>query len=102
MNTENAIKSAVRFFLIILLGALISAILGGGFAALVALISPEFVSGLFGPGADHGVIRYSFVVGMIWGLFIGAAVSGFACFLATVIKIIRVQLKYKKNQEANH
>ncbi len=102
MNTENAIKSAAGFFLVILVASLISAMLGGGFAGLIALISPEFVSGLFAKEAEHGVIRYSFAVGMIWGLFIGAAVSGFACFLAAIIKIIRIHLQYKKDRESEH
>lgn len=102
MNTENAIKSAVGFFVIIVVGSLASAILGGAFAALIAVISPEFVSGLFGSQAEQSVIRYSFAVGMIWGIFIGAAVSGFACFLAAVIKILKIRFEYKKEREANN
>ncbi len=95
MNTENAIKSAVGFFVIIVVGALASAVLGGAFAALIATISPEFISSLFGSEAKESVVRYSFAVGMIWGLFIGAAASGFACGLATVIKIIRIRFDCK-------
>jgi len=37
---------------------------------------------------------------MIWGVFIGAAVSGFACFLAAVIKILRIRFEHKKEQAA--
>jgi hypothetical protein len=102
MNTENAIKSAIGFFVIIVVGALASALLGGAFAALIATVSPEFVSGLFGSEAEQSIVRYSFAVGMIWGLFIGAAVSGFACGLAAVIKILRVRFEYKKEQNANN
>ncbi len=102
MNTENAVKSAIGFFVIIVVGALASAILGGAFAALIATISPEFVSSLFGSEAEQSIVRYSFAVGMIWGLFIGAAVSGFACFLAAVIKILRIKFEYKKDQNANN
>ncbi len=49
----------------------------------------------------QGIVRYAFAVGMIWGVFIGAAVSGFACFLAVVIKILRIRLEYQKGREAN-
>ena len=101
MKTESEIRSAIGFFVIIVTGSLISTVLGGGFAALVAAISPEFVSSLFGDEATRGIVRYSFVVGMIWGLFIGAVVSGFACFLAAIIKILRIRFEYKKEQETN-
>ena len=102
MNTENAVKSAIGFFMTIVVGALASAVLGGAFAALIATISPEFVSSLFGSEAEQGIVRYSFAVGMIWGLFIGAAASGFACGLAAIIKILRVRFEYKKEQNANN
>lgn len=101
MNTENAIKGAIWFLVIIVLGSLLSAILGGAFGALVAAISPEFVKSLFDADAGDSMVRYSFAVGMIWGLFIGAAVAGFACFLAAVIKILRIRFEFKKEQEAN-
>jgi large-conductance mechanosensitive channel len=101
MNTENAVKGAIGFFLIILVGALLSALVGGAFGAIIATISPEFVSGLFSRNAEQGIVRYAFAVGMIWGVFIGAAVSGFACFLAVVIKILRIRLESQKEREAN-
>jgi len=101
MNTDNAIKGAIAFFVIIVVGSLISAVLGGAFGALVAVISPEFAKSLFGADAGGAVTRYSFAVGMIWGVFIGATVSGFACFLAAVIKILRIRFEFKKEQEAN-
>jgi hypothetical protein len=101
MNTENAVKGAIWFFVIIVVGSLLSAVIGGMFGALVATISPEFVQGLFGREAGEAVVRYSFAVGMIWGVFIGAAVSGFACFLAAVIKILRIRFEFKKEQEDN-
>ncbi len=102
MNTENAIKSAVGFFLVILLGSLASSVLGGAFASLIAVISPEFVSELFGRETENGVVRYSLAVGMIWGVFIGAAVAGFASFLAAIIKIMRVRLEYRKSQDTSN
>lgn len=102
MNTENAVKSAIAFFLIMLVGSLLSALIGGVFGALVATISPEFVAGLFSHKAEAGIARYAFAVGMIWGVFIGAAVSGFACFLAAVIKILRIRFEHRKDREANN
>jgi hypothetical protein len=101
MNTENAIKGAIWFFVIIVVGSLLSALLGGVFGAVVATISPEFVKGLFGADAGDAIVRYAFAVGMIWGVFIGAAVSGFACFLAAVLKILRIRLEFKKEQGAS-
>ena len=101
MNTENAGKAAVGFFIITLGGALVSAFVGGAFGALVATISPEFVTGLFSPKAGTAIVRYAFAVGMVWGVFIGAAVSGFACFLAAVVKIVRIRFEYRKEREAN-
>ncbi len=102
MNTENAVKTAIGMFLIILIGALLSAFLGGAFGALVATISPEFVSGLFNPTKQEpGIVRYAFAVGMIWGVFIGAAVSGFACFLAAIIKISRIRADRKSTPNNN-
>ncbi|MCL2105409.1 MAG: hypothetical protein FWH21_10280 [Kiritimatiellaeota bacterium] len=93
MNHENAIKTAIGFFVIVLIGSLIAAVVGGLFGALVAWISPEFVSSLFRQTAHP--VRYAFTVGMIWGIFIGAAVSGFACFLAAVIKVFRFRFERK-------
>jgi len=101
MNIENATRTAIGFFCIILIGSLVSAFLGGAFGALIATISPEFVNELFRPKAEQTIIRYAFAVGMIWGLFIGAAVSGFACLLAAVLKILRIRLEYQKEKEAN-
>ncbi len=40
MNAENAIKTAVGFFVVVLAGALLSALVGGAFGALVATVSP--------------------------------------------------------------
>ena len=101
MNAENVIKTAVGFFVVVLVGALLSAFVGGAFGALVATVSPEFVSSLFSQKAEAVIVRYAFAVGMIWGVFIGAAVSGFACFLAAIIKILRIRFEQKKEQAAN-
>ena len=101
MNTESTTRTAVGFLAVVLVASLVAAALGGAFGALVATISPEFVSELFRPEAEQGLVRYAFVVGMIWGLFIGVAVSCFGCFLAAVIKILRIRFEYKKEREAS-
>jgi hypothetical protein len=98
MTIDNALKSAVGFFVLIVGGSIASAALGGIFAAIVAAISPEFVTSLFGDDAGERVTAYSVVVGMLWGLFIGAGASAFACGLAAIIKMLRIRLEYKKGQ----
>jgi hypothetical protein len=97
MTPDSGIKGAVWFFVIIVVGALLSAVLGGLFGALVAVISPEFVRSLFGSEAGKALMRYSLSVGMIWGLFLGVGVAGFACFLATVIRILRIRFEYRRD-----
>jgi putative Ca2+/H+ antiporter (TMEM165/GDT1 family) len=99
MNTENAIKTFIGFFVAILIGTLLAALVGGAFGALVATISPEFVTGLFNRPAEAGIVRYACAVGMVWGVFIGAAVSGFACFLAAVIKVLRFRFESRKQPD---
>jgi hypothetical protein len=89
MKIEDAFKYFLIFFFAILLASLFSALLGGVFAFVVALISPDFISDLFCLEKSAGCIRYSFAVGMIFGLFIGVAVSSVACILAVVIKIVK-------------
>ncbi|MEP2776638.1 MAG: hypothetical protein ABJQ29_10620 [Luteolibacter sp.] len=89
------VKTAIQLFGVVLGGALVSALLGGLFAMAVALISPDFVSGLFGVKEDVSVARYAFSVGMIWGLFIGAAVGGFACGLSVLLGLIKLRVNLK-------
>lgn len=77
----------MRYFLYILGAALLSAALGGGFACLIALISPEFVSQLFfgtGEPQPPSIIRYAAAVGMVGGLFLGVFCMAFSLFLVTV------------------
>jgi len=85
-------ESAIKYFLLILGSALLSSLLGGVFAAAVAFITPEFVDDLFSIKEDASAIRYAFGVGMIWGLFIGAAVGGFASLLALTQRIIKLRI----------
>ncbi len=94
------IKTAIGFFLVILIGSLVSSLLGGLFALLISTISPEFVSGLFPIAKESdSVSRYAFSVGMLWGLFIGAAVSGFACCLSTLLKLIRLRIEHTNQKD---
>ncbi len=91
------VKTAIQLFGVVLGGALVSAFLGGLFAMIVALVSPEFVSGLFSLEEGVSAARYAFSVGMIWGLFIGAAVGGFACGLSVLLKLIKLRVDFKKS-----
>jgi hypothetical protein len=89
----------LRYFLYIVVGALASSVLGGAFACVVALISPEFVSTLFGHAGHASLVRYAAGVGMIWGLFLGTAVMAFSLLLVTLIHIARLM---KKKSEAEN
>lgn len=88
----------LRYFISIVAGALGSSALGGGFACLIAWISPEFVGTLFGRDAHGSLVRYAAGVGMIWGLFLGTAVMGFSLLLVTIVQVARV-IRNKKDAE---
>jgi hypothetical protein len=88
----------IRYFIYIVAGALISSLLGGLFACVVAFISPEFVKGLFSPPAGASLARYAAVVGMIWGIFLGTAVMGFSLLLVTAIQVVKL-LKKKADEK---
>jgi hypothetical protein len=90
--------SFLRYFIYIVGGALAASVLGGVFACVVALVSPEFVTTLFGHGTHGSLIRYAAGVGMIWGLFLGTAVMGFSLFLVTLVQVARIIRK--KNDES--
>jgi hypothetical protein len=83
----------VRYFLCVLVAALLSALVGGLFAAFVAWVSPDFVKGLFSPPDGASLTRYAAAVGMIWGVFIGAGVMGFCLGLVTLVQIARLLKK---------
>ena len=91
--------SFLRYFIYIVGGALAASVLGGMFACVVALVSPEFVSNLFGHGAQGSLVRYAAGVGMIWGLFLGTAAMGFSLLLITLVHVARVLRK--KSDEQN-
>jgi len=80
----------LKYFIFIVAGALVSSALGGVFACVVACVSPEFVKGLFSPPAGGSLIRYAAAMGMIWGLFLGAAVMGFSLLLVTAVQVARL------------
>lgn len=84
----------LKYFSWIVGGALASSAIGGIFACVVALISPEFVSSLFTRDAAAGsLVRYAAAVGMIWGIFLGTAVMAFSLLLVTVVHIARLVKK---------
>jgi hypothetical protein len=91
--------SFLRFFISIVCGALASSVIGGIFACVVAFVSPEFVSSLFGREVSGSLVRYAAGVGMIWGIFLGTAAMAFSLLRVTVIHMARV-LK-KKSDEQN-
>lgn len=85
--------SFLRYFTSIVAGALASSVLGGIFACVVAMISPEFVRTLFSPqasAAGTSLIRYGAAVGMIWGIFLGTAVMAFSLLLVTLQAVARI------------
>jgi hypothetical protein len=82
--------SFLRYFVYIVCGALASSAIGGVFACVVALVSPEFVTSLFGREVTGSLVRYAAGVGMIWGVFLGTAAMGFSLLLVTLIHIARV------------
>lgn len=87
----------LRYFLFVLGAAILSSIVGGIFAAIVATISPEFVDNLFMPTEGASLTRYAAAVGAIWGVFIGAGVMGFCLGLVTLVQIAKVFMKRKED-----
>jgi uncharacterized membrane protein len=71
-------------------GALVLSALGALFACAVAVISPEFVNGLFGGAAHGSLVPYAVGVGMIWGLFLGTAVMAVSLLLVTLVEVARI------------
>lgn len=88
-------NEALKYFLVILAGALLSSLLGGAFGALVSVISPELVDNLFHIKEEVTIHSYAFTVGMIWGIFMGAAVAGFSCLLTVIHKVGKLYTKGK-------
>jgi hypothetical protein len=91
----------LRYFLYVLGAAILASVIGGVFASVVALISPDFVKGLFSPPAGASIPRYAAAVGAIWGVFIGAGVMGFCLGLVTLVQIARIFTK-KKGEDERH
>jgi hypothetical protein len=88
----------IRYFIYIAVGALVSSLIGGLFACIVSIISPEFVKGLFSPSVGTSITRYAAAVGMIWGIFLGTAAMGLSLFLATTIQVAKL-MKKKADQK---
>ena len=88
----------LRYFCYIVAAALSASVVGGVFACIVAVVSPEFVKGLFTPPPDASLLRYAAAVGMIWGVFLGAAGMGLSLALVTAVQVARL-LKRDKVQK---
>src|SRR5260221_10710420 len=80
----------LRYFFYIVAAALASSVVGGAFACMVALVSPEFVKSLFSPPDSSNLVRYAAAVGMIWGIFLGTAVMAFSLLLVTVVQAAKL------------
>ena len=90
----------LRYFFYIVADALVSSLLGGLFACVVAFISPEFVKGMFSSPEGSALPRYAAAVGMIWGVFLGTAVMGFSLLLVTAIQVAKL-LKKKSDEHTD-
>jgi len=90
----------LRYFFYIVAGALVSSVIGGLFAAIIAFISPEFVKGLFSPAAEANLPRYAAAVGMIWGVFLGTAVMAFSLLLVTAVQVTKL-IKKKSDEKSD-
>lgn len=64
----------------------------------LALLSPEYIQGLFVLKEGVSAVRYASTVGMIWGLFIGAAVGGFSAALSVLLNLIRLRIQISKTE----
>jgi hypothetical protein len=94
----------LKYFFSIVGGALAASVLGGVFACVVALISPEFVATLFSrdaAAAGGSLVRYAAAVGMIWGIFLGTAVMAFSILLVTIIPAVRIIRKKSDAQSTD-
>src|SRR5688572_710127 len=90
----------LRYFVYIVGGALASSAVGGIFACVVAVISPEFVGSLFGRTAGGSLVRYAAGVGMIWGVFLGTVAMAFSLLMVTLVHIARVIRKKSDPQDS--
>lgn len=88
MNNTPEPPLFLRYFIYILIAAIVSSGLGCGFATLIALVSPEFVADIFPRAVAAGTVRFAAAVGMVWGLFIGTGVMAFCLLLATIHRIV--------------
>jgi hypothetical protein len=97
---NNPSMTFLRYFFYIVAGALASAVFGGLFACVVALVSSEFVRSLFSPPQDTELVRYAAAVGMVWGIFLGTAVMAFSLFLVTAVQVAKI-LKQKSEERTD-
>ncbi len=90
----------LHYFLYVLGAAILAAIVGGAFAAILGLISPEFVKGLFALPDGTSLPRYAAAVGAVWGVFIGTGVMGFCLGLVTLVQIAKIVTQKKGDADS--
>ena len=95
MKFDKTRMTFLRYFLFVLGAAILACLIGGVFAAVAAMISPEFVVGLFAPPEGASLTRYPAAVGAIGGVFIGVGVMGFCPGLVTVVQIATLLTRKK-------
>ncbi len=85
-------STVCRFLAGLAITVLICWCLGGGFAILLALSSPEFYQHTFRgvPSETLPMIRYAWVGGSIWGAMFG-------CLFSLTIGLVVFKLKWNKN-----
>jgi hypothetical protein len=91
----------LRYFLYVLGAAILASVVGGVFASIVALISPEFVKGLFSPLMAHRCRDTRQQLARFGECFIGAGVMGFCLALVTLVQIAKVFTR-KKGDDDRH
>jgi hypothetical protein len=74
----------VREFLFLLGGAAVGCALGGGFGALVGIVSPEALAFLAHPHPIAAPVNLGAAAGMVCGLLLGTAAMAAGRFLSAV------------------
>jgi len=84
-----------REFLLILVGAGLGTVLGGGFGFFVGYLSPEFIGLMFRPDPVHYPLRLAGVLGMICGLILGTLAMIFALVVGTIREKMRTSSRIR-------
>jgi hypothetical protein len=95
---------AMKIFFLIVIAGLGCAALGGGFGWLVGILSPEFIALLVQPDPVSEPERMGAALGLVSGLFLGAATMGFGLVVEALwqLAIRRKASKEVPTDEALH